>query len=111
MTGRSVGFAVGRPVLGWLVPLVPERGHLGSQQVLSYASNFLYNETGYEMTNVIKASSHLEVRDPREIFTMANTGVYTRPSFSFSFFLSLSPGRISYRNVFIYDVRRDVVVI
>jgi len=52
MTGRLVGWLLGWLVgwlllvvwLGWLVPL-PERGHLGSQQVLSYASNFLSNET------------------------------------------------------------------
>lgn len=108
MTGWSVGRLVGWLVgwlagcllaylvaavvvwMGWLVPLL-ERGHLGSQQVPSYASNFLYNETPVdEMTNVIKASSHRRSGIP-EIFTTRNARAHTvLLLLSFSFFLALS---------------------
>lgn len=114
--GRSVGWLVGCLLsclvaamvvwLGWLVPLL-ERGHLSSQQVLSYASNFLYNETPTdEMTNVIKACSHRRSGIP-EIFTMRNAHPYcplsSRLSLSlFSFSLSRHRPLVYHRNIFIY---------
>lgn len=88
--------------LGWLVPLL-ERGHLSSQQVLSYASNFLYNETPVdEMTNVIKAGSHRRSGIP-EIFTMRNAHPHC-PLVSSPFPFSLSRNRplVYHRNVFIH---------
>lgn len=110
MTGRSVGWFVGWLVAaGRLVGLVSavtrKRPPRFATSVLSYASNFLYNETlGYEMTNVIKASSHRRSGIP-EIFTMGNAH---SESFSLplSFFLVLSSSRVRLSsitaNVFIY---------
>lgn len=94
--------------LGWLVPLL-ERGHLSSQQVLSYASNFLYNETpSDEMTNVIKACNYRRSGIP-EIFTTRSAHPYCplvslSLSLSLFSFFSLSRHRplVYHRNVFIY---------
>lgn len=80
LVARSLAYLVAAVVvwMGWLVPLL-ERGHLSSQQVPSYASNFLYNETPVdEMTNVIKASSHRRSGIP-EIFTTRNARPYRPP--------------------------------
>lgn len=115
MTGRSVGWLDGW-LVGWLVAagrlvsaVTRKRPPRFATSVLSYVSNFLYNETpGYEMTNVIKASSHRRSGIP-EIFTMGNAHLYiVSLSLSFadhpspfslclSFFLSL-PQRLHLRH-------------
>lgn len=133
MTGRSVGrscWLVGRPVaalccccyycrllvvwLGQLVPL-PERGHLGSQRMLSYVANFLHNEAPrlHEMTSVIKASSNRR-SGISVIFTMGNArlyiiyvqkNIYVPTLFCLSLSLFLCRPSVFYRNVFIYIVQ------
>lgn len=83
MTGRLV--AAGRLV--GLVSAVTRKRPPRFASV-SYVSNFLYNETsGYEMTNVIKASSHRRSGIPPRFFTMGN-------AYSLSFFLVLSSSSV-----------------
>lgn len=123
-------------MVGWLVAagrlvsaVTRKRPPRFATSVLSYVSNFLYNETpGYEMTNVIKASSHRRSGIP-EIFTMGNAHLYIvslslsfadRPSpFSLflSVFLSLSTATSSFtpqrlcvfQNNFLSDRRRKLM--
>lgn len=128
MTGWSVGRLVACLLaclvawlvlwsFGWLVPLL-ERGHLSSQQVLSYASNFPYNETPVdEMTNVIKASNDQRSEIP-EIFTMRNARPHC-PLLSLSLFLSHSlviarsftTATSSFTLLRCYCVFQDVVIV
>lgn len=95
MTGRLVGWLVAGRLVGLVSAVTRKRPPRFATSVLSYASNFLYNETlGYEMTNVIKASSHRRSGIP-EIFTMGNA--HLEP-LSLSTSLIISP----LSNLFIY---------
>jgi len=73
LVGRLAGWLVAAGRLVGLVSAVTrKRPPRFATSVLSYVSNFLYNETpDYEMTNVIKASSHRR-SGILEIFTMRN---------------------------------------